>query len=470
VSKAKVLRVGAGLVLALASPATAVEPCGAGAAADSRIESLQAVYYCGGALPPEPTLKELAELQTLKALPELQDEADFLEKAFPGDERLQAFAIRDRDGDGVKDYRISPEGSFRENDTDVDCDGLANALDSDPYGLSLSPGAPACALEPDWRQHSADGNGNGVPDHIDWSLSDAAAGGELRPADIQAGLYRDYGILLLDRQQRMPAALAVELDYVVREVFRNQVAPDLAPLRAIATGQPMCPGSDDYGWASPQNATLYLMPLTFELSPILRLEILVHEITHTLQFARDYSAEDLRGFRTRNRYDSDGFHSFASSLGWEAAQDQVPPFPAYRLAVKSCEFDYPFTLTYLGQPIQHWATVWDSEDAEARRQGHMVSRYAFIDAWEWQAEYNAAFVLNRLVEAASSLCTAEQLALLAERLRDDLATEWSYLAENARGLAAYETVVAGQFQAGDDAWIAMARHFLLGSYPGLCDG
>lgn len=99
----------------------------------------------------------------------------------------------------------------------------------------------------------------------------------------------------------------------------------------------------------------------------------------------------------------------------------------------------------------------------------MVSEYAGTDAFEWEAEYKAAFVLNSLVDAAKTFCSDAEIAVLRKKMQVDMdAEEFEYDNENARGLAAYETGIASQFDVSEDTWIELTRMFLLASYPGVC--
>jgi hypothetical protein len=241
----------------------------------------------------------------------------------------------------------------------------------------------------------------------------------------------------------------------------------------------MCGDGDFYAWASPENSAVYLTPATMSLLPIMRLEVLVHEITHTLQYALDFSPDDLLGFRTRNRFNSDGFHAFARTLGWNAVPILRSKLPAIQLAVKVCESDYPFRLTYLGREGKAWQDDWATFVNEGGsiptalnpqlKAKHMVSWAGFSDAWEWNAEYAAAFVLNKLFDAANRLCTHSQVEALRQRLHRDMDIEqWNYVNENAVGLPSYENVIVPQFHVADDSWNALAQRFLLGSYPRVC--
>ena len=445
------------------------DPC-ADVDRNRQLESLRMIYYSSGQLPPGPSEAERAELQRLKALPKLHKQATLLEKAFPHDDWLQAIAIRDQDQDGIKDYRITTCGEFRENDPDADCDGIPNVLDDSPYDVVAKP-TQACAAEPDWHRVTDDHNGNGLPDYLDWRVLNASGGNE-RPAEVQERLFRDYGILLVDRRTPMSAAVAVDLDHVIRDIFHDQITPDFAPLRVITTDLSVCGGSDTYGWASPESSTVFFTSVTLDLSPVMRLEILAHELTHTVQYGMDFSAADLLDYRTQNRYESSHFLDFAKSLGWTTVTPAPSRLP-YALVAWHCDDDDSPKLQYLVRPPKDWQADWDNFNDAQRQAHHMVDSYAFSDAWEWDAEYTAAFTLNQLLVAAQRICTPSQAASLRDSLRADMIAKptgdaWDYHHENAVGLPAYESAIAGKFHVDDDTWDALARRFLLASYPDIC--
>jgi hypothetical protein len=223
---------------------------------------------------------------------------------------------------------------------------------------------------------------------------------------------------------------------------------------------------------------------TVDLVPILRLEILVHEMTHTLQFDMDFAASDVEGFRTRNRFDSDGFHEFARLLDWEAVpKSSHTPLPAFRLAVWHCddkETDDPFTLTYREKPGEEWDQAWDGFVANStdpiwlnvqlKAEG-MFSKYGFGSSWEWDAELMAAFVMNQLLDAAGRICTPAEADALSDNLHADIeGAGWEYVNENGRSLDSYQDVIAKRFHVEEATWDALSRQFLLGSYPGICGG
>jgi hypothetical protein len=183
----------------------------------------------------------------------------------------------------------------------------------------------------------------------------------------------------------------------------------------------------------------------------------------------DFSPEDLRGFRTQNRYDSDGFHAYAETLGWEIAPTSAQP-PDLWPVVDNCESFYPVTLTYEGRSPTQWTDDWNAFTAEKRREQKMVGKYAGTDPFEWDAEYKAAFVLNSLFDRAATLCTPAQVDELRTLVSADMTTHvFDYANDNARGLEAYETIIAPQFKDVDaDTWTMLTKFFLLSSYPTVC--
>ena len=96
-------------------------------------DSLRHVYYSNGPMPPVPDADELARVEG--AVEDANSwERAALQEFYPGDVELWAYAVRDSDGDGVHDFRVSDYyGRFLEGDTDVDGDGIDNVLDATPF-------------------------------------------------------------------------------------------------------------------------------------------------------------------------------------------------------------------------------------------------------------------------------------------------------------------------------------------------
>ena len=456
-----------------------------------QFNSLQSVFYRNGPLPPPVTTAEVEALAVLKADPDLAEDAARLDRAIPADVRfppqtdlpaqqiLQVLAARDHDGDGIRDFRISIHGYFRENDPDVDCDGIANILDADPYGAVSEPG-PACAAEPGRGGFSNDANANGVPDHLDWRLTKAGTEEGARMADLQEGLFRDYRILLLERQIGMPPYFADEVDLSIRRIFKDQITPDYPPLRYITTDLGVCA---DYGWNAAHNQTIVFRQATsHDLDPYMRVGIIVHELIHSLQFAHDYTEADLDAYRNRNHWEPHNYHAFSETLGWQHTRtNALPPDPP-RLVVWGCgvpEF-YPFHAHRDGVTIEQMQEEWHAlyaqgeedgvplPDNEALRERHLIGEYSLKDPWEWHADMAAAVAMNEMLDNAKTLCTPEEYPALREAVLTRIAEEWYYVYGNAKGLDAYEEVLRPAYTLTSEDWAALARDLILPAYPGLC--
>ncbi len=476
------------LLLAVYAKTAAVadEMCNETTIADSensRMNSLQSIYYRCGPLPSEPTQTEIDDLVERKKDPKLKSEAAFLNKAFGSDLKLQAWAVRDHDGDWIKDYRISPSGQFKENDTDVDCDGIANVLDDTPYGAVTNGTITNCWAEPDRVKIGIDQNDNGVPDHIDWRLLDEGSQ-DPRPAKVQEGLLKDYGITLVDRRLRMTPAMATELDLIIRKIYNKQITPELPALRVIATDKDACGGA--WAFASPQSSTLFFYPGFPELDAFLRLETFVHELGHMIQFSLDYTTAHLYRLRRRNAWQTDGFAGFIKKFGWTRQRNhKEKSYEDYQLAVPNClgndKFNGiydPYHWSFKGEDAKTWQDRWDfytdtswvklHENTDLERL-HMIGGYAYSTAWEWHAEHMAAFAMNRILQAATSLCTADQMDEFNSKLHVKLpASEYYFDHTNAIGLDVYDNQIASQFHVSDYTWLELAQYYIRASEPGAC--
>ena len=95
---------------------------------------------------------------------------DLLDEYYGERDDLKALAIRDRDGDGTPDYRVSDYyGKLSEGDVDVDGDGVRNVYDAAPYD-------PAAG--------GLDRDGDGIPDR---GLTDRNANGWMRCDSMKRG-------------------------------------------------------------------------------------------------------------------------------------------------------------------------------------------------------------------------------------------------------------------------------------------
>src|SRR5690606_9919552 len=185
------------------SPPEAPRELAPSARAQAQRDSLRRVYYRNNDAPPPPSAAELRRLdRDLATAPPV--EVKELYDLFGDDTELLAYATRDTDNDGVLDYRVSEyRGKFFEGDIDVDGDGIRNVYDAAPYDRRVGGVDRDGDGIPDKPGSFADRDGDGIPDHLDWSRRKP----EPLP-ELQANLFRDFGVILVERSSRCTPALA----------------------------------------------------------------------------------------------------------------------------------------------------------------------------------------------------------------------------------------------------------------------
>ncbi len=101
-------------------PTRAVEDAARAEPGQSQRRSLETIFYRGNPLPPMPAAAEMAAAarEVAAAAPW---ERELLRSMYPADPESWALALRDTDGDGVRDFRVSDYyGRWLEGDTDID--------------------------------------------------------------------------------------------------------------------------------------------------------------------------------------------------------------------------------------------------------------------------------------------------------------------------------------------------------------
>ncbi len=379
--------------------------------------SLQHVHYSGAPIAILPGEEESARFGELRASTE-SEALDRLDKLYADHDRLKALALRDSNGNGVPDFRVSDYyGKFMEGDVDIDGDGVRNVLDSDPFD-------PAAG--------GVDANTNGLPDSIDWSLF----GRESELAEIQLGLYRDYDIALVDRDARFDLELAEAVDDTVRRVFRQffENHDRLPTLRTIATEKTallnaaLAAVEEDETAAQvfPRTQSLIIYDVGRRVDDLLLLlGILVHEMGHSFHMSLDFDAEDLVAENGRTRFPAPHFAELVRAFEWEqtgfldgelgAGLAVVPRFVYEGMSEP--------TFSFRGKDPEAWAS-WAEEVYEALGEPPtylldetfasrgIVSDYAFCLPSEWFADNLIAYVITVIeVEALETHGTAAQLAI-----------------------------------------------------------
>lgn len=284
--------------------------------------SLGVVYRAGGDPPVMPDAEEIGRFHDVRSRFDVEA-LDYLDEFYGAHDELKALALRDSDGDGVPDFRVSDYyGKFMEGDVDLDGDGARNVLDSHPHdkargGRDLDgDGIPDAEF--------VDVNSNGLPDHIDWALrrSDVAA-----LADIQLGLFRDHKIVLVDRSASFDLPLAQAVDDTLRRVYKayfdeHRVLPTLRTIATETTAlltEALAHAAEDDTSAQVFSQTQSLIIYNEGRAVADRLGLLgllVHEIGHSYHMSLDFDRDDIVAENGRLDFPAPNFVDVVKPFGW----------------------------------------------------------------------------------------------------------------------------------------------------------
>jgi hypothetical protein len=372
-----------------------------------------------------------------------EEALSILDDVYGASDDLKALAMRDSDGDGLADYRVSDYyGKFSEGDLDVDGDGIRNVLDSHPYDPERGgrdtnrDGAPDVEF--------TDANRNSLPDHIDG----ATTGRDGEFVAIQTGLYRDFRIALVERDSEFDVPLARAVDDVLRRVYGARLAPTsgLPNLRTIAVERTALLNqqlSEEAGGEADAQVLYHSQSLVVYDGgrrvdqPIGLLGLLVHEIGHAWHMSLDWDAEQAGLENGRSDFPAPVFVRTVEPFGWStigyfdgALDDDLPVRPQFLYTgISEPEF------LYRGQSAQDWAQwleeVYASlgersdylEDDRFTSRG-IVGDYSLTTPYEWYGDNMLAYVLLTLEEAALSELEAEQAAAGRAKLTEALRAIW----------------------------------------------
>jgi len=372
-----------------------------------------------------------------------EEAAAILDDVYGADDRLKALALRDSDGDGLADYRVSDYfGKFSEGDLDVDGDGVRNVLDSNPYDPKRGGRDTNGDGTPD--ANFADTNRNSLPDHLDW----AVMGRDAELASIQAGLYRDFHIALVERDAEFDLPLARAVDDVIRRVYGGRLAASsgLPNLRTIAVEQTALlnqqlaeeAGTDMDAQAlyNSQSLVVYDAGRGVE-DPIGLLGLLVHEIGHAWHMSLDWDAAHPERENGRNDFPASVFVRTVAPFGWSTngyfdgeLSDDLPVRPQFLYTgISEPEF------LYRGKSAQDWAEWLNEiyaelgepedylEDERFTSRG-IVGDYSLTTPYEWYGDNVLAYVLVTLEDAALAGLEPDQAASAREKLTEALRAIW----------------------------------------------
>jgi hypothetical protein len=434
--------------------------------ADLQWQSLGHVYYTSNPYPSRPGVEEIREAQArLDAA--AQHERDLLTALYPDDPSLQALAIRDQDGDGVPDYRISDYyGRFLEGDTDADGDGEANVLDSDPYDAAVGLTF-----------------GEELPAHLAWRNQ----GKPTEMVRMQEQLFHEHDILLVERSAEFTPELARAVFDVVTRVYASLFSdgPGIPTLSVIATEESSLlfadaeEGTGDFAQVFPATQTMEIYRLGIDSPPVIQLGFVAHEIAHSIQFAMDYDDAKRDAIVRENRFDPQQFHELVRDYGWSIVPLEADPENVYRSFRPQYLSIEPWTYLYLDTSPEDWqdslAMLSDELGpsdylADPRvSKYHIVGDYSLTNPWEWYSDHVIAYVYLEMLGSLEGECSAADIQGLADELQGNVVFDWwpAFRFENARGAPIQHYLAQAYPLAADDIRY-LTDAYLLPELPGHC--
>ncbi|MCG6927310.1 MAG: hypothetical protein LJF30_18630 [Acidobacteria bacterium] len=421
-----------------------------------QLASLRYVYYRAhdgeqrDAL--ERTLPDEAEQTRFRAMREgVESEAlDLLDEFYGVRDGLKALAVRDTDGDGIPDYRVSDYyGKFSEGDIDVDGDGVRNVYDDHPYDPAKGGRDADGDGIPD--DGFVDQNSNGLPDHLDWGIH----GRDPELVRIQLGLFRDHKIILVERNAEFDLALARAVDDVARRVLRRyfQEEPVLPTLRTVAVEKTallnalLALVAEDTTsaqvFSQTQSLTVY-GPGRETADDLGLLGLLAHEIGHSYHMSLDWDAAHPERENQRTDFPVPHFVKLVARFGWTPGEyydgqfGDDPPRPLFLYTGMSeptfllkgktpDEWEGWLNAIYekLGEPEDYLEHASFAEEA-------VVGDYSLSTPYEWYGDNLLAYVVHTLEEFVVDRIRAESgaqgadaaVAAARQGITDSLRAVW----------------------------------------------
>lgn len=367
----------------------------------------------------DPLYVSLPAGQELRAYHTLDEQSDsealaYLDELYGKRDDLKALALRDSDGDGLPDYRISDYfGKFMEGDLDVDGDGIRNLYDSHPYARSEGGKDTDGDGVPDIAGTYVDVNANGLPDHLDWVLHKD----DQRMSDIQWRLFDQHRIILVERNASFDLTLAQAIDDAVHKVLRGyfEQSSVLSTLRTIAVEKTALLGKllaavveDDTSaqvFSQSQSLTVYDVGRDVPHDVGL-LGLIVHELGHSYHMSLDYEVDDPQLENARTDFPAPNFTRLIEPFGWVQEGYYDGEFAGSLTIVPR------FAYTGMSEPLfqfkgmtpEQWNEwLWKTFDElgqapdyltqPAFRERAIVSDYSLTTPYEWYGDNLLAYLV-----------------------------------------------------------------------------
>jgi len=389
-------------------------------------------------MPPPPTTEELSELEK-GGCPEgmIPQEVEVCRRYFRADPELLTWAARDTDGDGTQDFMVSfVDGKFHEGDLDIDGDGVLNIVDSQPFDSQIGGADLGGDGFPDIG--FPDSNHNLIPDFVDWQW-DGAHSAEL--GLLQKRIYDKFRIILAERDAKFDLVMVQAIYDSLDLVFSNWIIPTkgISTLRSIVAerASTVLPGSDQETNAVmlsvPKSMIIYSCSMQYD--PIVKLGLLVHEISHAIQYKIDERFDSEVEAAKRDPNDLSPFLTLMAEVDWSRLRSTAPRAETFWM---SSVYDINVSLfLFRGQTAEQWSAWLDrisketgkdpllSEKAENQ---FIIGEYSLTDPWEYYADHMIANLFlsieGALPFALEDGSRQKELNGILKRLRKAVSTNW----------------------------------------------